>query len=211
MMHAVNFIIEQVKRYPHEVTVLAIGPCCNLAMAVRMAPEIIPLIKRVVYMGGAFTVPGNTTPAAEFNWWYDPEAAQIALRTPFKEQIVVGLDVCDRIELRKERFDRIIGLLKDDKLQAMSHDNFLQTTFQERPDTVWHIWDIVAAALCMDSSILKREMVCHVDINTQQGLSYGQSLAFPYNPPMGTQPVRIVMEVDEERLWRLIEKYCRLF
>ena len=210
-MHAVNFIIEQVKRYPHEVTVLAIGPCCNLAMAVRMAPEIIPLIKRVVYMGGAFTVPGNTTPAAEFNWWYDPEAAQIALRTPFKEQIVVGLDVCDRIELRKERFDRIIGLLKDDKLQAMSHDNFLQTTFQERPDTVWHIWDIVAAALCMDSSILKREMVCHVDINTQQGLSYGQSLAFPYNPPMGTQPVRIVMEVDEERLWRLIEKYCRLF
>mgnify|MGYP006935868850 CR=1 FL=1 len=44
-----------------------------------------------------------------------------------------------------------------------------------------------------------------------QGLSYGQSLAFPYNPPMGTQPVRIVMEVDEERLWRLIEKYCRLF
>lgn len=210
-MHAVNFMIEQVKRYPHEVTVLAIGPCCNLAMAVRMAPEIIPLIKRVVYMGGAFTVPGNTTPAAEFNWWYDPEAAQIALRTPFKEQIVVGLDVCDRIELRKERYDHIIGLLKADKLQAMSHDNFLQTTFQERPDTVWHIWDIVAAALCMDSSILKREMICHVDINTQQGLSYGQSLAFPYNPPIGTQPVRIVMEVDEERLWRLIEKYCRLF
>ena len=63
----------------------------------------------------------------------------------------------------------------------------------------------------MDSSILKREMICHVDINTQQGLSYGQSLAFPYNSPMGTQPVRIVMEVDEERLWRLIEKYCRLF
>ena len=54
-------------------------------------------------------------------------------------------------------------------------------------------------------------MICHVDINTQQGLSYGQSLAFPYNPPVGTQSVRIVMEVDEERLWRLIEKYCRLF
>lgn len=210
-MHAVNFIIEQVKQYPNEVTILAIGPCCNLATAIRMAPEIIPLIKRVVYMGGAFTVPGNTTPAAEFNWWYDPEAARIALRAPFKEQITVGLDVCERIELRKDRYDRIIGLLKKEQLQTMANDNFLQTTFQEHPDTMWHIWDVVAAALCVDPSILKREKVCHVDINTQQGLSYGQSLAFQYNPPVGTQPIRIVMEVDEERLWQLIEEACRQF
>lgn len=210
-MHAVNFIIEQVKRYPHEVTILAIGPCCNLAMAVRMAPEIIPLIKRVVYMGGAFTVPGNTTPAAEFNWWYDPEAARIALRSPFKEQIVVGLDVCNQIELRKDRYERIVGLLTKEKFQAMLHDNFLQTTFEERPETVWHIWDIVAAALCVEPSILKREMTRHIDINTQQGLSYGQSLAFTHNPPTGTQPVRIVIAVDEKRLWQLIEESCRSF
>lgn len=210
-MHAVNFIIEQVKRHPNEVTILAVGPCGNLAMAIRMAPEIIPLVKRVVYMGGAFTVPGNTTPAAEFNWWYDPEAAQMALRAPFKEQIAVGLDVCDKIEFRKERYEKIIGLLKNEKLRSMSSDNFLQVLFNENPDTVWHIWDIVAAALCMEPSILKRETVCPVDINTQQGISYGQSVAFPFNPPIGTQPVRIVMEVDEERLWKLVEESCRTF
>lgn len=209
--HAVNFIIEQVKQYPNEVTILAIGPCSNLAMAIRMAPEIIPLIKRVIYMGGAFTVPGNASPAAEFNWWYDPEAAQIALRAPFKEQIVVGQDVCDRIEFRAEQYDRINGLLRNPALQAMSHDNFLRATFEEQPDTVWHIWDVVVAALCVEPSILKREMICHVDINTQRGLSYGQSLAFRHNPPNGSRPIRIVMEVNEQRLWQLIEEYCGSF
>ena len=65
--HAVNFIIDTVKKYPHEVTLLVIGPMTNIALAIRMSPEIVPLIKRIVFMAGAFEVPGNTTPAAEMN------------------------------------------------------------------------------------------------------------------------------------------------
>jgi len=79
---AAQFIIDSVKRNPHEVTLLAVGPLTNLALAIRTAPEIVPLIKRIVYMGGAMEIPGNTTPAAEFNWWFDPEAARIVLRSP---------------------------------------------------------------------------------------------------------------------------------
>ncbi|MHC4189086.1 MAG: nucleoside hydrolase, partial [Planctomycetota bacterium] len=52
--HAVDFLIDTIKANPGEVTVMPIGPCTNLAIAIRMAPEIIGLIKRVVYMGGAF-------------------------------------------------------------------------------------------------------------------------------------------------------------
>ena len=65
--HAVAFIVDTVKKYPHDVTLLAIGPLTNIALAIRMNPEIVPLIKRIVYMGGAFEVPGNTTPSAEMN------------------------------------------------------------------------------------------------------------------------------------------------
>ena len=50
--HAVNFIIDTVRANPHEITIAAIGPCTNLAAAIRMAPDIVPLVKRVVYMGG---------------------------------------------------------------------------------------------------------------------------------------------------------------
>ena len=74
--HAVNCIIDTVRANPGQVTIAAIGPCGNLALAVRMAPDIVPLIRRVVYMGGSFFQQGNTTPAAEFNWYFDPEAAR---------------------------------------------------------------------------------------------------------------------------------------
>ena len=99
--HAVDFIIEQVKKYPGEVTIAAIGTCTNLALAIRKAPEIVPLVKKIIYMGGSFFRQGNVTPTAEFNWWADPEAAKITVRSPFQEQIVVGLDVCRKITFKK--------------------------------------------------------------------------------------------------------------
>src|SRR3981081_176960 len=66
---AVEFIVDQVKRHPHEVSILAVAPLTNLALAFRGHPEIVPLVKRIVYRGGAIDMPGNVTPAAEFNWW----------------------------------------------------------------------------------------------------------------------------------------------
>ena len=90
--HAVDFIIEEVRKHPGELTIVEIGPCSNLALAVLKAPDIVPLIKRVIFMGGSFFKPGNVTPTAEFNWWFDPEAARIVVRTPFREQIMVGLE-----------------------------------------------------------------------------------------------------------------------
>ena len=96
------------KANPHEVTILAIGPLTDLALAFRTAPEIVPLVKRIVYMGGAFDVPGNVTPAAEFNWWFDPEAVRIVLREPI-EHVVVPLDVTDTARFGKDVYDRISG------------------------------------------------------------------------------------------------------
>ena len=109
---AVDFIIRQVKANPNEVTIVAIGTYNNLAAAVQKAPEIVPLIKRVVYMGGAFFWNGNVTPQAEFNIWFDPEAAQIAWRSPFKEQVIFPLDVCEKIKFTKKTYDELAARLK---------------------------------------------------------------------------------------------------
>ena len=98
--HAVNFIIDTVKKYPKEVTLLVIGPVTNIALAIRMNPEIVPLIKRIVYMGGAFEVPGNTTPAAEMNVWYDAEAARAVIRQPI-DQAFIPLDVTNTVPMNK--------------------------------------------------------------------------------------------------------------
>ncbi|MBO0851471.1 MAG: nucleoside hydrolase, partial [Pseudonocardia sp.] len=63
---AADFIVDEIKKNPHEITLFVLGPATNIALAVKKNPEIVPLVKQVIYMGGAFDVPGNQGPAAEF-------------------------------------------------------------------------------------------------------------------------------------------------
>lgn len=210
-MHAVNFIIENVKKNPGEITLVAIGTCVNLAVAVRMAPEIVPLIKRVVYMGGSFFKPGNTHPTAEFNWWLDPDAAKICLRTPFKEQIIVGLDVCEKIPFVKEKYEKIVSVTKNKQIKWMLENNFLPSLYKENPKYVHYIWDVIAGAITIDPTLITEEVTRYVDVNAQFGSSYGQAIPFGENHPAGTQQARIILTVDSDRLWKMIEEYCGKF
>ncbi len=90
---AVDFIIETLRREPPQtVTLVPIGPLTNIAMAFQRAPDIISRVQEIVLMGGAYFEVGNVTPAAEFNIYVDPEAAEIvfAAGAPLT---VVPLDV----------------------------------------------------------------------------------------------------------------------
>ncbi len=91
--HAVGFLIETLRREPAgSVTLVPIGPLTNIASALARAPDIAARIGRIVLMGGAYFEVGNITPAAEFNIYVDPEAAQavFACGAPIT---VVPLDV----------------------------------------------------------------------------------------------------------------------
>ena len=209
--HAVDFIIEQVKKHPGEVTIAAIGPCTNLAVAVRKAPEIVPMIKSVIYMGGSFFRQGNTTPAAEFNWWADPEAAKIAVRTPFKEQIIVGLDVCEKITFHKHQFEHIRSLVKNPIVKQMLDTNVLNKLYADDPKYTHYIWDVLVAAILIDPTLITEEVTLPVDVTTDYGLSYGQSLAYIRQGPAGTQKARIIKNMDVERVWKMLHDYCEKF
>ncbi|TKT74174.1 nucleoside hydrolase [Aquamicrobium sp. LC103] len=87
-----RFIIDAVRADPGNVTIIAVGRMTNLALALRDDPEIARLVKKVILMGGAFTVPGNVSPVAEANIMGDPEAADIVFTAPWKV-VAVGLDV----------------------------------------------------------------------------------------------------------------------
>lgn len=199
--HAVDFLIDQIKAHPGEVTVVAIGPCTNLAVAIRMAPEIIGLIKRVVYMGGAFDVPGNTTPAAEFNWWFDPEAAKIAVRAPFVDQLIVGLDVCEKYRFGREVFDRITASEKP--IGTMFAKKY-GPEFGKDADYTRLVWDTIAAAVVIDPTLILEEETRWVDVNSDYSLDYGRSLGYRQQGPAGTQRARILLAIDEARFWDLM-------
>ncbi len=202
--HAVNFIIDTVRANPGQVTIAAIGPCGNLALALRMAPDIAPLIRRVVYMGGAFFQQGNTTPAAEFNWYFDPEAARIAVRSPLKEQIVLGLDVCEKVAFRREHYDRLLKTLAGHPMGRMLRSTFVGQSFEKNPDFTHFVWDVLVAAVIIDPTLITEETTQFIDVNDQPGLSYGQSLAYAEDAPQGAQKARIVKTVDVPRFWDML-------
>lgn len=99
-----RFIIDTVRAHPGEVTLLAVGPLTNLALALADDPQIAPLVKQVVIMGGAFGtdgVCGNVTPAAEANILGDPDAADIVFGAGWPV-VIVGLDVTQRTVMSQD-------------------------------------------------------------------------------------------------------------
>ncbi len=93
--HAVDAIIEALNSSPGEITVVEIAPMTNLAMALRKDPSIVRKVKHLYFMGGTNQYLGNVTPAAEFNFWVDPEAAKIVLHSGMP-MTMVGWEICMR-------------------------------------------------------------------------------------------------------------------
>jgi inosine-uridine nucleoside N-ribohydrolase len=194
---ATQFIIESVKRHPHEVTILAVGPLTNIALAIRSAPEIVPLIKRIVYMGGAIEIPGNTTPAAEFNWWFDPEAARIVLRSPV-EHVIFPNDVCEKVIFNAEVYKRIVAT---EGTIPNLYKTVLGPEFDKDPGYQSFTWDSLPALFLVHPQLVTESKDLWVDIDTHFGPDYGRSLGYEKTPPMGTQKAKVVFGIDQQAFW----------
>lgn len=106
--HAPEFIIQSAREHEGELVLVCLAPLSNLAVALLLEPDLPRLLKRVVVMGGAFTVPGNITPWAEFNVAVDPEAAAIVAGSGLRITFV-GLDVTMRVRLTRQDWERCSG------------------------------------------------------------------------------------------------------
>ena len=105
---AVPAIVEMARRVPGTLTIVAIGPLTNIALAVERDRAAIASIARLVVMGGAVDVPGNVTPTAEFNMHVDPEAAARVLAAGLPVELV-PLDVTRRVVLRRAALEAALG------------------------------------------------------------------------------------------------------
>jgi len=109
---AVQFILDQARAFPGEVSVLAIGPLTTLALALRQEPALPSLLDQIVVMGGSIDgLPhggGNVTPTAEFNIWVDPEAARAVFRSGGRI-LLVPLNATRLAKFAEADLDRIVG------------------------------------------------------------------------------------------------------
>src|SRR5438046_7076404 len=105
---AAEFIVKMVHKDPGEVVLWAGGPLTNYALALKLDPEVATLAKEFVMMGGGLYAdkgaidPGAIDARREFNWWFDPEAARIVLRAPWKKLTIAPIDISVKTRLTPE-------------------------------------------------------------------------------------------------------------
>jgi purine nucleosidase len=167
--HAVDFIIRMVHKYPGEVTIYAAGPLTNIALAIRMDPQVAGLAKQLVVMGGGFYGEEDRYYGRrELNWWFDPEAARIALSAPWKKIIITPLDVSDKTRMSEQIQSQI------DKADT-ELTRYLKQYWRSSP-----MWDEIAAATVIDPNFEKevitsqKEMYVNCDID--HGPNYGETI-----------------------------------
>ncbi|KAG7653196.1 Ribonucleoside hydrolase-like [Arabidopsis suecica] len=101
-----EFLVEQAKLYPGEITVVALGPLTNIALAIQLDPDFSKNVGQIVLLGGAFAVNGNVNPASEANIFGDPDAADIVF-TCGADIIAVGINVTHQVIMTANDKDRL--------------------------------------------------------------------------------------------------------
>src|ERR1700683_5377121 len=101
---AAHFLLRMVHRFPNQVTIYEGGPMTNLALAISLDPEFAGLAKELVFMGGSFNPRTDdpefaNTPTHELHLWFDPEAAHVVLRAPWKKIICTSVDISVKTRL----------------------------------------------------------------------------------------------------------------
>ncbi|MBN9052722.1 nucleoside hydrolase [Shinella sp. PSBB067] len=209
--HAVDFIIETLKREPSgTVTLCTLGPLTNIATALEKAPEIAGRVRELVMMGGGFFEGGNITPAAEFNIYVDPEAAAAVFRSGIPI-VMMPLDVTHKVLTLKSRVEtlREIGNRPALALVAMLE-------FFERFDVEKYGSDggplhdpTVIAYLLKPALFGGRD--CNVEIETASPLTAGMTVVDWWQVTGRRHNARVMRDVDADGFFALLtERVARL-
>lgn len=208
--HAALAIIEILRREPAgSVTLCPVGPLSNIALAMRLAPDIVPKIKAIVLMGGAIGV-GNITPAAEFNIYVDPHAADIVFRSGVA-LIMHGLDVTHKALVTPKRLEAIRAIgskVSEAMVGLLTFYNIFDQAKGEGQGAPLH--DPCAIAYVMQPDLFDGRD-CHVAIDITSEGSMGRTLV-DWRARTGLPAnARAIDQIDADAFFALLtERLARL-
>jgi purine nucleosidase len=199
---AAHFLVRMVRKYPHEITIYAGGPMTNLALAISIDPEFAGLAKELVFMGGSLN-PETTdpefinTPRHEFNLWFDPEAAHIVLRAPWKKIVCTTVDISVKTRLTSELIDKVKA---GDSPAAHYIGSYARLRGQYN-----YLWDELAAAAWLDPSLITKKEMRYLDVNLDHGAGNGDTLTWTEleKSTPGLQPAEVQVDVNTEKFYKL--------
>jgi purine nucleosidase len=209
--HAVDFIIETLlAEEPGTVTLCTLGALTNIALALNKAPQIAPRVREIVMMGGGFFEGGNITPAAEFNIYVDPDAADLVFKSGIPI-VMMPLDVTHRVLTYKARVEKIKAIGSP---AAVAMAEMLE--FFERFDIEKYgsdggpLHDPTVIAYLLRPELFKGRD-CNVEIETQSELTVGMTVVDWWQVTGRKHNAKVMREVDDQGFFDLLtERLARL-
>lgn len=201
--HAVSALIRMANEFPYELTLAAIGPLTNIALATRLDPDLPQKYKRLVVMGGAIHAHGNSWErAAEFNFYCDPEAAAIVFnRWPMLTLIPWETSL---------EHDPPPALVDDLARGTSKRAALFRATIQKRlverarGQQVIHEPDSLALAVVLEPEIVRQAEARYVEIELAGQMTRGQTVIDWYDLTEHPHNAELVLEVDKDRLGELM-------
>ena len=190
--HAARFLINTVRANPNQVTIYAGGPLTNLALAIALAPDIVPLVHELVIMGTGFHTFTNT-----FNIFFDPESARKVLRAGWTKCSVVTVDLAeeihesDEIAPGRKMIDEIVARAED-PISDLFRIHAVEPLRRNPDMRLFRMADEMIAAQVIDPTLFTKSEPMYVDICTTPGPRYGDAMFWPKNwdaPEGGRGPV----------------------
>jgi inosine-uridine nucleoside N-ribohydrolase len=199
---AAHFLIRMVRQYPDQVTIYEGGPMTNLALAISLDPQFPKLARELIFMGGSLSPQTDdlefvNNPRHEFNFWFDPEAAQIVLRAPWKKIVCTPTDISIKTRLTPQMIKQI-----DASGTPLAH--YVARFFQPGLGSDY-MWDELAAAAWIDPTLITKQETRYMSVDLDRGAGYGNTLTWTENdkPKVSAQPVEIQVDLDTEKFYRM--------
>ena len=169
-----DLIIELIHKYPHEITLVPVGPLTNIALAVSKDPSIVSLVKDIVIMGGSITG-GNVDGAAEANIYNDPEAASIVFNAGWIVTMI-GSDVGERTLIMRKHLAQFQSLHGPESEFIFKLADFYLTRSEKSGYSGAAMYDPLAVATVVDPTLVALKDM-HVDVETKGEFTRGETVA----------------------------------
>jgi len=206
--HAVDAIVRTARENPGEITLACIAPLTNVALALQREPDLPELLEDVYVMGGAVNTLGNITPAAEYNFWVDPDAARIVMEAFEVTLVDWGVTVRDSL-FEPDTFETIAAMegpyadffvtiteaVREFNSQS-DHDS-LEADVTTQPDSL-------TLATLLEPDIVEQAETYAVTVDDREGMTRGYSLVDELGVTDRKPQTRVVESVDAEAFERIM-------
>lgn len=207
--HAIQYIIDTLMNSDGDITLVPVGPLTNIAVAMRMQPAILPKIREIVLMGGAYGT-GNFTPSAEFNIYADPEAARVVF-TSGVPLVMMGLDLTNQTTCTADvisRMKKVGGPAGELFSDIMSFT--LKTQYENYGLAGGPVHDATCIGYLINPDAFKMQDM-YVEIDVNNGPCYGRTVCDELGVT-GKQPnTKVGMTIDTKWFWDLVEECVRIY